>query len=91
MGRSHRTKPARLGEKLLQIRQAFGLSLQGIVNRLDYNSSSLYPQNVSGFEKGDREPPLQLLLAYARLAGISTDILIDDELDLPTTLPTLQK
>ena len=87
MGRSNRPKPARLAEKLLQIRRAFGLSLQGIIQRLDYTTSPLRPQNVSGFETGEREPPLQLLLAYARLCGISTDVLIDDDLDLPAKLP----
>ena len=31
---------------------------------------------------GRREPPLMVLLAYARLAGISTDALIDDRQSL---------
>jgi transcriptional regulator with XRE-family HTH domain len=39
---------------------------------------------ISGYELGDKEPPLPTLLKYARLAGISTDFLIDDELDLPS-------
>jgi len=34
---------------------------------------------VAGYERGTREPTLNVLLKYARLAGISTDILIDDE------------
>jgi len=34
---------------------------------------------------GTREPPLPILLRYARLAGISTDVLIDDDLKLPKT------
>jgi hypothetical protein len=34
----------------------------------------------------EREPPLTLLLAYARLVGTSTDVLIDDDLDLPRRL-----
>lgn len=33
------------------------------------------------------EPPLPVLLSYARLVGSSTDVLIDDELDLPGKLP----
>jgi hypothetical protein len=36
---------------------------------------------VSQFEAGRREPVLVVLLAYARLAGVSTDVLIDDKLD----------
>jgi hypothetical protein len=31
---------------------------------------------------GRREPPLMVLLAYAKLVGISTDVLIDDKLNL---------
>jgi transcriptional regulator with XRE-family HTH domain len=42
---------------------------------------------ISGYELGTREPSLPTLLMYARLAGLSTDILIDDEMDLPKTLP----
>jgi len=30
-----------------------------------------------------REPTMMLVLAYARLAGVSTDVLIDDKLKLP--------
>jgi hypothetical protein len=41
---------------------------------------------VSGYELGTREPPLPILLKYARLVGISTDVLIDDELNLPGRL-----
>jgi transcriptional regulator with XRE-family HTH domain len=43
---------------------------------------------ISAYELGNREPPLPVLLKYARLAGISTDVLIDDELDLPEKLPS---
>lgn len=38
-------------------------------------------------ERGEREPPLKLLLAYARMVGVSTDVLIDDDLDIPKKLP----
>jgi transcriptional regulator with XRE-family HTH domain len=44
------------------------------------------PTHVSEFERGLREPSLLALLQYARLAGVSTDVLIDDELDLPAKL-----
>lgn len=86
MGRSNRIRPKRLGEKLLLIREEFRLTQEQIIERLDYNSSKLYPQNISGFENSDREPNLFILLAYARLAKISTDVLIDDNLDLPQNL-----
>ena len=88
---ARRPAPKRLGEKLLQIRTALELSQTGIVSRLDYQESPLYPAQISNFEQGKREPPLQLLLAYARLANISLEILADDKLDLPAKLPTRQK
>ena len=45
--------------------------------------ASIHPGQTSQFEKGTREPSLLVLLAYAKLAGISTDLLIDDGEDLP--------
>jgi transcriptional regulator with XRE-family HTH domain len=52
-----------------------------MVDRLGYTDS--FTRNyISAFELGTREPPLPVLLAYARFAKISTDVLIDDELDL---------
>ncbi len=86
MGRSSRPQPKRLGEKLWQIRAALNLTLEQLIERLNYTDSPIYPTNISGMERGEREPPLILLLAYARLAGVSTDILIDDELELPAKL-----
>ena len=43
--------------------------------------------SISGYERGEREPPLPVLLAYARLGKVKVEILIDDELDLPKKLP----
>lgn len=83
MGRSPRTRPARLGEKLRLIRDSLGLTLEQMIERLDYTDSPVHPTNISAMERGEREPPLLLLLAYARLAGVSTDVLIDDEAELP--------
>lgn len=84
MGRSGRPKPARLAEKLLLVRQALGISQAEMCKRLDY--PKIHPAHVSGYERDEREPPLPVLLRYARMAGISTDVLIDDELDLPKKL-----
>jgi transcriptional regulator with XRE-family HTH domain len=46
---------------------------------------------VSGYELGTCEPPLQVLLAYARAANVYVDALIDDDIDLPEKLPSLKK
>lgn len=81
MGKAKRIKPKKLAEKLLRIREKLNLSQSEIVQALGYVDS--FSRNyVSAFELGTREPPLPVLLAYARLAGVSTDILIDDDLSL---------
>jgi transcriptional regulator with XRE-family HTH domain len=85
MGRKARDKPERLAEKLRAIRAAFGLSQGEFVKRLDA-SELIDAKHVSKFELGEREPSLLVLLRYARLAGISIDVLADDELDLPAKL-----
>jgi len=81
-----RPRPERLGEKLRQIRLTFGLSQSEMLRRLDAEDLIAYNQ-ISGYETGQREPPLQILLRYARLAGVPTEVLIDDELELPDKLP----
>jgi transcriptional regulator with XRE-family HTH domain len=90
MKNASRTKVRRLGEKLLQVRLGLGLSQSQMLERLGFGDE-LFRSNVSQYERGDRIPPLPVLLAYARCVGISTDVLIDDELDLPAKLPSKQK
>lgn len=91
MGRSRRPRPARLAAKLRQIRAVLGLTQQEMIRRLSYKASPLHTQNISGFENGEREPPLPILLRYARVAGVCLDRLVDDELDLPAKLPSVPK
>jgi transcriptional regulator with XRE-family HTH domain len=91
MGRSRRPLPKRLGGKLRTIRASMNLTLEQIIERLDYKSSPLHPTNISSMERGEREPALPLLLAYARLIGISTDVLIDDDLELPRGIAERRK
>ena len=78
-----RPAPKKLATKLTQIRQSLGLSQSEMVKALNYKASPLRASQISNFEQGKREPPAMLLLAYARLVRISTDLLIDDKLDLP--------
>jgi transcriptional regulator with XRE-family HTH domain len=84
MGRSRRPRPARLGEKLLAVRQGLGLSQTAMCKALEL---SVDYSAVSQYELGTREPPLPVLLKYARLAGVIMDVLVDDEMDLPAKLP----
>lgn len=88
MGRSNRQKPQRLAAKLHAIRNSLGLTQEEMIRRLNCKATSLYPASISEYEKGKREPPLLVLLQYARIAVVSTDVLIDDELDLPSRIPS---
>lgn len=83
MGRSYRERPKRLGRKLALIRTRLGLTQPELIARLGVKGEPLYPSSISLYEQGKREPPLLVLLKYARLAEVSTDVLIDDKLDLP--------
>jgi transcriptional regulator with XRE-family HTH domain len=90
MGTRSRRKPRRLAEKLRQIRDAFGLSQSEMLKRLEADDLIVYNE-ISKYELGLREPPLIVLLKYARAAGVYVDVLIDDDLDLPKKLPARQK
>lgn len=90
MARVPRLKPARLPEKLLQIRLALELSQDGMLQRLGLGEK-LSRTTVSAYEIGTGEPPLPVLLEYARAAEVWVDVLIDDELDLPEKLPSPTK
>lgn len=86
MGTRPRIKPERLAEKLRDIRLALGLSQSEMWRHLGVEDLIVFKQ-ISAYEIGKREPPLPILLQYARAANVSTDVLIDDELDLPDKLP----
>lgn len=85
MAKVSRQKPERLARKLLQIRESLGLSQNGMLRLLGLEGE-YFQSSVSGYELGTKEPPLPVLLAYARTVGISTDVLIDDDLELPEKL-----
>jgi transcriptional regulator with XRE-family HTH domain len=83
MGQRRRPRPKRLAEKLLRIREHLGLSQQDMAKKFKRVPSPPDGAMISRYERGQREPSLLVLLEYARLAGISTDVLIDDKKDLP--------
>ena len=85
-----RPKPERLAEKLLTIRTALGVSQPEMLRRLAVEHLIEY-HIISRYERGEREPPLMILLEYARLANVYVEALIDDEVDLPDTLPSPTK
>jgi transcriptional regulator with XRE-family HTH domain len=90
MGSLARWRSKRLAEKLLQIRNSLGLSQNGMIRHLGF-TEEMFQARISSYELGTREPPLPVLLAYARAANVYVDVLIDDELDLPTKLPSARK
>jgi transcriptional regulator with XRE-family HTH domain len=87
---SARPKPTRLAEKLRQIRLALGLSQSEMHRHLGVEEMIEF-KRISDYELGKNEPPLMILLQYARAAGVSIDILADDDLDLPARLPARRK
>lgn len=97
MGRRRQYRPVKLAEKLLHIRNRIngGLSQDDMVRRLDM-PEEVNRNYISCFERGTRIPPLNVLLAYARLIsttgnGEFLEALIDDELSLPEKLPAEPK
>jgi len=75
----HARRPKRLAEKLLHIREALGLSQKEMAERLG-NRRTLH--HISTYERGRSVPPLEVLLAYARLANVEMEQIIDDDDDL---------
>ena len=43
---------------------------------------TIIPGHISEYEMGKREPPLPVLLKHAMLVGVSTDLLINDKLEI---------
>jgi len=80
MGHS-RPRPKHLAKKLLQIRRSLGLSQGEIVKQLGVQDQIHYT-TISKYEHDKNEPPLSILLAYARRVGIPVEQSIDDELEL---------
>jgi transcriptional regulator with XRE-family HTH domain len=78
---SPRPRPKHLAKKLLQIRLNLGVSQRELVKRLGVSDSIKYT-SISKYELDQNEPPLAILLAYARLAGIPVEQIIDDHMDL---------
>jgi transcriptional regulator with XRE-family HTH domain len=71
--------PKKLPAKLRDIRVRAGLTQDELAVKIGIKHRA----SISGYERGDREPPLPVLLNYARLAGVSLEFLVDDALELP--------
>jgi transcriptional regulator with XRE-family HTH domain len=91
MGRRPRPRAERLNEKIRQIREAYGWSQPEFIRRLGLEGE-LTQSDIQAFERErsgtwNREPALPHLLRIARLAGVTIDVLVDPEQDLPERLP----
>jgi transcriptional regulator with XRE-family HTH domain len=81
MGTQKRAQPELLAAKLLHIRKRLGLTQPQMLCSLNLKQD-LSVGRISEYEHGIREPNLIVLLHYARAARISTDELIDDDVDV---------
>jgi transcriptional regulator with XRE-family HTH domain len=78
-----RNRPDRLAEKLLQIRKALGFSQKEMAERLAERTGFKIPyKNISKYERGRSVPFIEIVLAYARLANVEMNVIVDDDLDL---------
>lgn len=75
-----RPRPKRLAEKLLQIREALGLSQQDMAKLLGVERSY---NIIARYEDGRSVPYIEVVLAYARAANVRMNEIVDDDLDLP--------
>jgi transcriptional regulator with XRE-family HTH domain len=78
-------RPKNLAPKLLQIRNALGLTQSEMLLRL--GAENFKTARISEYESGAREPSLWILLAYGRVAQVHVESLIDDEATLPNKIP----
>lgn len=78
---SPRQIPKHLGQKLRIIREWKGWSLDEMAEAVGKKDPSRRTR-VYEWEQGKRQPDLPTLLAYARLADVMVENLIDDNLEL---------
>jgi transcriptional regulator with XRE-family HTH domain len=91
MSRGKVRQPKNLTKKLKEVRLKLVLTQEEMTNALKLQGAKIHKGYVSLYEIGERLPPLWVVLAYAKLANVWCDYLIDDELDLPAKLPAKHK
>ena len=70
-----------LGERLQKSRTILKLSQKEVANSLNVS-----PAVISNYEKGERTPRVEMLMALARLYHCSTDYLLGFEKDNPKSI-----
>lgn len=94
MGRQRRPSPRLLAKKLKRIRVELGVGQVEMARLLNHGPSPPDGALVSRFERGEREPNLFVIVAYAKAAGITAQVIIDDEWsvkDLVWAMPQRKK
>lgn len=93
-----RKRPQFLHNKLLAIREFLNASQVDMASKLESEILSystrhypIKPGRTSEYEHGRREPNLFVLMAYARLAKLHLESLVDDEVNLETFRSRLGK
>jgi len=79
----HARRPKRLAEKLVTIREVLGLSQREISEQLGKRTGFKIPyKNISMYERDKRIPAMEIALAYARVANLTFEQIVDDEMEL---------
>ena len=81
-----RWRPDRLAQKLLDIRLTLDLSQPQLLKELGVEDEISY-NRISDYERDKFDPPLPVLVEYARVARVNLEDIVDDRLDLPKNLP----
>ena len=81
-----RRRPKLLPDKLLAIREFLNAGQADMASKLQFEILShsrrqyeIEPARISEYEKGKREPNLFVLIAYARLAHVHMESVVDDD------------
>jgi transcriptional regulator with XRE-family HTH domain len=90
-GSRKRPVPKLLAKKLKLIRTQVGVGQKEMAQLLTSTQSAPDGAMVSRFERGEREPNLFVIVAYARLARVSTDVLIDDQWSIGNLVKEMQR
>ena len=68
----------RFGEKLRTLRKRRGMTLKKLAHELGFRSHSY----ISAIEFGKKQPSVELVIKIANLFGVSTDQLLNDDLEV---------
>lgn len=103
MSRLPSRRPKFMGAKLKQIRECWQTSLtqedfasmvkQCLLKEFTHEYPELNREYISGYERGTRTVPPVVLLAYAQLANVYVEVLMDDRLffDVNPVFPQTSK